>query len=566
MSTRPDLTANDSLPILFPTPAPASIAPATARAGVPMAASNSRACRWQLKIRGFRVEPGEIAAAFSIIPPLASGRGSRRSQTGQALRLVAYVVPRERPAGSRTADLRSFLAGRLPDYMVPAALRRHREIPLNRNGKLDEKALPSPDLREGEFVAPRTPTEETLARFFAEVFGLGIAAAPPITSSNSAVIRCSPPRWYQDCATGESAYLCAPSSNRPRWNPLPVVSTVSPCALPCHAAITPQAAARQSSAVFLARTNLVCRSVCKQTPATTSLSRSNCTDIWTSGPRKARSNGLSPGTRPCARASSRATNIRSRKFSIPPASLNVPLISLPYTESDSALKESLASIAKHRFDLANDAPFLARLFILEPNRYVLSIVIHHVAFDGWSAGIFLNEFTALYTAFSMRRPDPLPRPVIQYADFSIWQRQQDWDADLAYLAGRTARRARQSGTARPGIADAETVRLPSVLPISLDATLHAELLKLANENGASLFMVLHAAFASLLARWSGQDDVVIGTVTANRNRSELESIIGCFVNTLALRTKFEAGESFTSLLGRVKTRRFGRVRPSRSPV
>ena len=226
--------------------------------------------------------------------------------------------------------------------------------------------------------------------------------------------------------------------------------------------------------------------------------------------------------------------------------------SLPYTERDSALKESLARIAKHRFDLANDAPFLARLFILEPNCYVLSIVIHHVAFDGWSAGIFLGEFTALYTAFVHARPDPLPPPVIQYADFALWQRQQDWDADLAYWLEELEDAPAYLELPAREVADAETVRLASVLPISLDATLHAELLKLAHENGASLFMVLHAAFASLLARWSGQDDVVIGTVTANRNRSELESIIGCFVNTLALRTKFEAGESFTSLLGRVK--------------
>jgi amino acid adenylation domain-containing protein len=127
----------------------------------------------QVKIRGFRVEPGEIAATLLQHPDVSQAVVvARAHQTSAALRLVAYVVPRGSDALPETSDLRAFLSERLPDYMVPAAFVSIAAIPLSRNGKLDEKALPSPDLRDGEYVAPRSAAEETVAKLFAEVLGL----------------------------------------------------------------------------------------------------------------------------------------------------------------------------------------------------------------------------------------------------------------------------------------------------------------------------------------------------------------------------------------------------------
>ena len=211
----------------------------------------------------------------------------------------------------------------------------------------------------------------------------------------------------------------------------------------------------------------------------------------------------------------------------------------------------LQALARHRFDLATELPFTVKLVTLAPGHHVLASVVHHVAFDGWSAGVFMHEFSALYAAFTGGAGDPLPVPAIQFADFAIWQRAQDRSSELAYwtrvLDGAPPRLDLPVRSGGSAIARAAGTR-----QFRIDASLHRRLVALANAQGASLFMVLHAAFASLLGRWSGQDDVVIGTVTANRNHTELEPVIGCFVNTLALRTSLKSGESFSALLDRVK--------------
>jgi len=175
---------------------------------------------------------------------------------------------------------------------------------------------------------------------------------------------------------------------------------------------------------------------------------------------------------------------------------------------------------------------------------VLAAVIHHVVFDGWSAGVCLGEFAALYTAFAAGKPDPLPPPAIQYPDFAVWQREQNRDGDLAYWLEELQGAPAFLPLPSRGVAQGPNTAASDSLHFRIEAPLHAALLKLARDRGASLFMVLHAAFALLLARWSGQDDVVIGTVVANRSRSELETAIGCFVNTLPLRTRFEEGNHF----------------------
>ncbi len=501
----------------------------------------------QVKIRGFRVEPGEIAAAL-----MSHSSVGQTVVVSKSSRLVAYFVPRAGCAIPEPADLRGFLACRLPDYMVPSAFVSIAAIPLNRNGKLDEKQLPSPDLSAGEHVPPRTPTEQRVARLFAEVLGLGQCGATAhffelgghsllattlvsklrdlgITVALRSIfetptVETLARRIDNSLPTDSSSQSIAA---QPRSGDLPLSfpqeriwfvdrlqgdsSHNIPIAFELRGKLD-AAAAKQAIEEIVARHEIL-------------------------------------RTRIVLRDGKPVQDV------LPALSLTFPFTDLSSLDEESkaaALRELLLKLAKYRFDLAADLPFQVQLIALSTDRHVLASVIHHAAFDGWSAGIFLGEFTALYSALVEKRPHPLPSLKIQYADFAIWQRQQNWDADLAFwleeLQGAPANLelpVRHSEIAN-------STRLAGTLPFTVDAGLRAALTKLARENGASLFMVLHAAYGLLLARWSQQDDLVIGTVTANRQRSELEPMIGCFVNTLPLRTRLRSDESFADLLRRVK--------------
>ena len=508
----------------------------------------------QVKIRGFRVEPGEITAILLSHSAIAQAVVvPRASQPGGSVRLIAYIVPRDKDSLAESAELRAFLAKRLPDYMVPSAFVPIDAIPLSRNGKLDEKALPSPDLREGEFTAPRTPTEETVAALFADVLGLdncgatdhffelgghSLLATTLVSKLRTIGIKL-PLRAIFESPTVETLARRIDTS-------LPTSTTGE--------SITPQVRPAEIPLSYPQERIWFVDRLQQDSSYNIPIAFELIGLLDVAAVEKAMQRLVS--RHEALRTRIILRNERPLQEILEPAPLTLPKVDLSQwsdAKRETALRESLAELAQHRFDLANDIPFQLRLIVLTPTRHVLAAVIHHVAFDGWSSGLFLSEFAALYSAFSQKHLDPLPAPVLQYADFALWQRQQNWDADLAYWLEELQGAPAYLELPSRDLPVSETARISSALPFQLDATLHASLQKLARDNGASLFIVLHAAFALLLSKWSGQDDVVIGTVTANRNRSEWESIIGCFVNTLALRTKFEVGESFAYLLNRIKS-------------
>jgi amino acid adenylation domain-containing protein len=491
----------------------------------------------QVKIRGFRVEPGEIVATLLGHPDVAQAVVvSKRN------RLVAYVVPPGGQPVPETADLRDYLAARLPDYMVPSAFVAIAEIPLNSNGKLDEQALPSPDLREGEYVSPRTPTEETLSSLFAEVLGLERCGATDhffelgghsllatsLVSKLRGLGMNLPLRAVFETPMVEALARRIDHS-------LPVTASARP--------ITPRARPEDIPLSFpQERIWFVDR-----------LQQDSSYNIPIVFELHGHLN-IEAARHAMERIVARHEALRTRIVLKNGRPIQEIAEAAPVALRQTAMSaEALRRLMRHEFDLAVDAPFALELMKVADDRHVLAAVIHHVAFDGWSAGIFLREFAECYAAFLDQRPDRLEALPLQYADFAFWQREQTWDADLAYwleeLDGAPARLDLPVGE----FVASEVGRSAGTLPFQVDAALHAVLLKLARESGASLFMVLHAAFALLLSRWSGQDDVVIGTVTANRGHAELEPLIGCFVNTLALRTKLETGEAFTQLLARVKS-------------
>src|SRR5262249_12927962 len=217
----------------------------------------------------------------------------------------------------------------------------------------------------------------------------------------------------------------------------------------------------------------------------------------------------------------------------------VDLRGLPAGAREAEAARLATEEAQRPFDLAGGPLVRASLLQLDDADYVFLLTMHHIVSDGWSMGVFFRELTALYAAFAAGQPSPLPALPIQYADFAVWQRQG--------LQGEV--RAKQLAYWRRGVGPLPVVGLPTDRPrpalqsyrgavheVALDSGLVAGLRSLSQREGVTLFMTLLAAFQALLARYSGQDDIVVGSPIAGRNRAELEGLIGFFVNTLVLRT------------------------------
>ena len=239
----------------------------------------------------------------------------------------------------------------------------------------------------------------------------------------------------------------------------------------------------------------------------------------------------------------------------PPAGLALPLVDLS-DAAPGALAASIDEEARQGFDLARGPLIRARLLRLASDEYLLLVTMHHIVSDGWSLQVLASEVAALYAAFRQGQPDPLPPLPIQYADYAAWQRSQvgseAGQAQLAWWAGQLA--------GAPAVLELPLDRPRGVVqsyrgaevPFVLDAARTAQLRALARREGMTLFMVLQAGFAIVLSRLSRQQDLVIGTPVANRRQTELENLIGFFVNTLALRVQVRPEATVAEFLAAVR--------------
>jgi len=242
----------------------------------------------------------------------------------------------------------------------------------------------------------------------------------------------------------------------------------------------------------------------------------------------------------------------------PAQNLTLPVIALrelPGSEQEAELQRLAAEEAKRTFNLTRGPLLRAKLLCLDEKEHVLLVTMHHIISDGWSLGIIFRELAALYEAFSSKKPSPLTELPIQYADYAIWQRRclegDVLEAQLAYWKNHLANiPVLELPTDRPRPA-VQTFQ-GSIEHLEIDSQLRGNLRALSQRSGTSLFMTLLAVFVTLLARYSGQEDIVVGSVIANRNRAELERLIGFFVNTLVMRTDLSGRPTFRELLDRVR--------------
>ena len=516
----------------------------------------------QVKIRGFRIELGEIEAALSQHPVVRETVVIARENSAGDKQLVAYLVPHQEPAPTNS-DLRHFLKAQLPDYMMPSAFVVLEALPLTPNGKVDRRALPQPELRpelEPTFVAPRTPIEEILANIwgcvlgieqvgiddnFFELGGHSLLATQVISRVRNTLAVELPLRSLFETPTVASlAQQVENSLNSGQSIPVQPLLPIP------HSGNIPLSFA-QARLWFLDQ--LQPNSAFYNIPTALRLSgQLNVTAL---------ESNINEIIRRHEALRTNFTTIEGQPIQVIASTLELKLLfvdlqNLPFDEREVEAQRLATNEAQQPFDLEREP--LVRVMVLQlgSSEYVFLLIVHHIIFDGWSTGVFIRELAALYEAKCTGKPLILPELPVQYADFAVWQRHwltgEVLETQLNYW--------KQQLKDAPTLLELPTDRLrPAVQTfrgthqyIALSLELSEALAELSKGTGVTLFMTLYAAFVTLLYRYTGSDDIVIGTPVANRTPQEIEGLIGFFVNTLALRTDLSGNPIFEQLLRRVR--------------
>ena len=520
---------------------------------------------FQVKIRGFRIELGEVEARLAELPEIREVLVLAREDHPGDKRLVAYWTAHEELAEEALPDverLRDHLKAELPAYMVPSAFMRLEAMPLTPNGKVDRKALPTPDaeaLVTHMYEAPQGPVEEVLAGIWQELLG---------------VERVGRNDSFFDL--GGHSLLAVQLMGRMRRDLGQEIQLRELFDAPTLAAVASRL--QQADEALTAPIELADRT--KDLVLSWAQQRlwflEQLEDLGSAYhiPAVLRLQGeldrdalqRSLDAILARHEALRTVFVRAEDGEPVQRVLPVQSFALAYHDlsqlaeaEKEQTRQALTEETLHRpFDLTQDILIRASLVKLDERDHVLNLCMHHIVSDGWSMGVLTRELGALYEAFSQGQENPLAALPIQYADYAQWQRQ--------WLSGERLEQQvvfwRQELTGAPSLLELPTDRprpqvqsfAGSMVPFELDEQITAGLNALARRHGATLFMVLQAGFAVLLGRLSGQDDVVVGTPVANRRRSELEGLIGFFVNTLALRTRLDPQATVAELLAQVKDR------------
>ncbi|HEX9937524.1 MAG TPA: amino acid adenylation domain-containing protein, partial [Longimicrobium sp.] len=516
----------------------------------------------QVKVRGFRIELGEIESVLAAHPHVREAVVLARGE-GEARQLAAWVVADG--AVVSPAELRAHAAERLPDYMVPAAFAVLDALPLTPNGKVDRRALPDPQAAAGDtFIAPRTPTEEILAAIWSELLGVDRVGAGE--------------GFFE---LGGHSLLATRLVSRIRESfgvEVPIRAVFEDTTLAALAARV-DAALRAGDGVRLPP--LLPRPGGGDAPLSFAQER-----LWIlqrlapespadNVPHTVRLGGrLDAGVleRALAEIVRRHQVLRTVLPTTPEGAVQrvlSPDFRLPVHDLSALPPEAREAEAGRRVAKDMAAPFamdqgpLFRVMLLRlaSDDHVLHLTAHHTVFDGWSAGVWERELAALYDAFARGLPSPLPEPAVQYADYAAWQRA--WMTDeaaerqVAYwrerLEGAPPLLELPTSRPRPAVQGYAGGMVEGALPPDLLAGVRA----LARREGVTPFMVLLAALDVVLARWSGHEDVVVGTQVAGRTHGGTEPLLGVFLNTLVIRADLGGDPTFREVLARVREATLG---------
>lgn len=519
----------------------------------------------QVKIRGTRVELGEIESVLTQHPAVREAC----VVVGGNEQLIAYLSAPDPGSAPLIDELRGLLQERLPSYMIPSVFERLDAFPLSPSGKLDRKKLSTSVDRKivPKSVPPRTPIERALAEIWREVLNcadigihddffecgghsllamrvvarirktFALDLALHIVFENPTIVSLAD-------RIGNAASIQPPTedklaSSEPATSAMPV-AVVRGLAEISYA---------QQALWFLAQTE------------GTGNAYHIPLDVRLSGPLDKVALKRALDRLVCRHAPLRTTFqlVDGQPQQRIATSDNFALIKHDirhYTDVEGELSRIVEEEASASFDLENGPLIRGRLVELSGNDHALLVTMHHIVSDGWSMGTLVAELSKLYASFRRDEADPLAPLPVQYADYAAWQR--NW------LKGGVAKR--QAEYWRTALHGAPALlELPTDRPrppqqdfagrrvvVALDRALTRRLKVLSRRHGVTIYMVLLAGWAALLARLSGQNDVVIGSPSANRARTEIEPLIGFFVNTLALRIDVSGAPETTDLLARVK--------------
>ncbi|MFE9749544.1 amino acid adenylation domain-containing protein [Saccharothrix saharensis] len=512
----------------------------------------------QVKLRGFRIEPGEVEAALARHPDVAHAVVAVRADHRGERRLVAYVVPAEGAAPDQAA-LREHVGDALPAYMVPSVFVELEALPLNGNGKVDRHALPAPTTTAAVPSRAAHGVERTLCALFADVLGVpevGVdegffdlgghsLLAMRLISRVCAVLGVEAPIravFEHPTPAGLARVLHDAAPARARVTPRP-----RPDAVPLSAAQQrlwfldrlDEAGGLYSVPLAVRLTGALDDAALLAAVADVVVRHEVLRTVFPEVDGAPRQAVLDPA------AATALLSAATRRVDT----------------TEDALTADLADAVRHKFDLADDLPVAVRLYRLAADHHVLLLLLHHVAADGWSLAPLLRDLGVAYRArHEGVAPEFAPLPV-QYADYTLWQHDvlgSDDDERSALRAQLDHWRARLADL--PDTLDLPTDRpRPSrpvhdggSVPLRLDADVHARVARLAAAHGASTFMVLHAALSALLTRLGAGTDIPVGTPVAGRRDEALDDLVGFFVNTLVLRVDTSGEPAFAELLDRVR--------------
>jgi amino acid adenylation domain-containing protein len=524
----------------------------------------------QVKVRGFRVEVGEIEAVLKQHGSVKQAVVTAREDGAGRKRLVAYIIAARTSIPPASAELRRHLKHKLPEYMIPSLFVRLDALPLTNSGKVDRRALPAPEPdqeeRGEEYVAPRSVVEEMLASIWSEVLGgvkvgvndnffdLGghsLLATQVMSRVREAFgIEIALRSLFEQPTVEELAETIAEGLRAELQVPPRI-----------------ERAKRDGNLMPLsfAQQRLWFLDKLEQDSSFYNLSST----VRISGITldvSALEKSLREVTQRHEILRTTFTVIEGQPMQVisPESHFSLPLSDLsqlPPAQRDAEAQRLAHEEALRPFDLSTGPLVRARLLRLSPEEHILLLSMHHIVSDGWSMGVLIREMAALYEAYAAGAESPLEELNIQYGDFAVWQR--EWlrgevlDQQLAYwrkqLAGVPPVLALPTDHPRPAVKTFNGAAISLNLPRSLSEKLKA----LTRREGVTLFMSLLAAFQVLLQRYSGQEDIAVGTPVAHRTRAETEELIGFFVNTLVLRTDVSGNPTFRELVQRVKETALG---------
>ncbi|MEH2411060.1 amino acid adenylation domain-containing protein [Nostoc sp.] len=517
----------------------------------------------QVKIRGFRVELGEIEAVLSLHPNVREVVVlARDSESGQKY-LAAYVVPsQESPI--LINELRNYMQARLPEYMVPSIFVILKALPFTPNGKVDRQALPEPNQvrpeLETSFTTPRTPVEEVLAGIWARLLGIervGIHDNFFDLGGHSLL------------ATQVVSQVREAFQVDLRLRSLFETPTVAGLAELIETAVRAGQNSATTAIERVKREGELALSFAQHRlwfldqlePGNPFYNVSSALLLkgLLNVPVLEQSFNEIVRRHESLRTSFASANGQPVQVIASTLNITLPIVdlqALPLDKREAEVRQLAKLHARYSFDLTQSPLLKSSLLRLKEDEHILLFTIHHIIADGWSAGLLVNEVAALYESFSHGKLSPLPELPIQYVDFAAWQRQwlqaEVLQSQISYwkkhLEGAPAVLELPTDYPRPAVQTFQGGSYSFELSVELSQALK----KLSQHQGSTLFMTLLAAFQTLLWRYTGSEDIVIGSPIANRNCAQIEGLIGFFVNTLVLRTNFAGNPTFEELLARVR--------------